>query len=56
MKTCQSFFVPLGVKAHPERWGVVSEHISELDWYETEVYRGVRLTLAPARHFSGRGL
>ena len=50
------FFVPLGVKAHLERWGVASENISELDWYESVVYRGIRLTLAPARHFSGRGI
>jgi L-ascorbate metabolism protein UlaG (beta-lactamase superfamily) len=48
------FFVPLGVKAHLQRWGVNGERISELDWYESEFYRGVKLTLAPARHFSGR--
>ena len=56
LKRVDHFFVPLGVKAHLERWGVASTNISELDWYESEVYRGVRLTLAPARHFSGRGL
>jgi len=55
-KRVDHFFVPLGVKAHLERWGVASNNISELDWYESEIYRGVRLTLAPARHFSGRGL
>ena len=55
-KRVDRFFVPLGVKAHLERWGVASEHISELDWYESVVYRGIRLTLAPARHFSGRGI
>ena len=55
-KRVDHFFVPLGVRAHLERWGVDSENITELDWYESEVYRGVRLTLAPARHFSGRGL
>lgn len=55
-KRVSHFFVPLGVKAHLERWGVASTNISELDWYESKVYRGVRLTLAPARHFSGRGL
>ena len=48
------FFVPLGVKAHLQRWGVTGERISELDWYESELYRGLKLTLAPARHFSGR--
>ena len=56
LKRVDHFFVPLGVKAHLERWGVASTNISELDWYESEVYHGVRLTLAPARHFSGRGL
>ena len=55
-KRVDRFFVPLGVKAHLERWGVASENISELDWYESVVYRGIRLTLAPARHFSGRGI
>ena len=55
-KRVNHFFVPLGVRAHLEQWGVDSKHITELDWYESEVYRGVRLTLAPARHFSGRGL
>ena len=55
-KRVDHFFVPLGVKAHLERWGVASTNISELDWYESKAYRGVRLTLAPARHFSGRGL
>ena len=48
------FFVPLGVKAHLQRWGVNGERISELDWYESELYRGLKLTLAPAHHFSGR--
>jgi len=55
-KRVDHFFVPLGVRAHLERWGVDPKNITELDWYESEVYRGVRLTLAPARHFSGRGL
>lgn len=55
-KRVDRFFVPLGVKAHLERWGVASENISELDWYESVVYLGIRLTLAPARHFSGRGI
>ena len=50
------FFVPLGVKAHLERWGVDQSKISELNWFESENYRGIKFTLAPARHFSGRGL
>jgi len=56
LKRVNHFIVPLGVKAHLERSGVVSIKFSELDWYESKAYRGVRLTLAPPRHFSGRGL
>lgn len=50
------FFVPLGIKAHLQRWGINESKISELDWYESELYRGVKLTLTPSRHFSGRKL
>ena len=48
------FFVPLGVKAHLERWGVDADKISELDWYDSEDYKNVEFTLTPAHHFSGR--
>lgn len=48
------FFVPLGIKAHLQRWGINESKISELDWYESELYLGVKLTLTPSRHFSGR--
>jgi L-ascorbate metabolism protein UlaG (beta-lactamase superfamily) len=50
------FFVPLGIKAHLQRWGINESKISELDWYESKLYRGVKLTLTPSRHFSGRKL
>ena len=49
------FFVPLGVGAHLERWGVPPESIDELDWEEVRLIGDVTLTLTPARHFSGRG-
>ena len=48
------FFVPLGVKAHLERWGVDADKISELDWHDSEDYKNVEFTLTPAQHFSGR--
>lgn len=51
-----TFLVPLGVKAHLQKWGVDSEKIVELDWYESTHVRGVKFVLTPARHFSGRGL
>ena len=44
----------LGVGAHLEAWGVAAEKIVELDWWESWEWKGVTLTAAPARHFSGR--
>lgn len=50
------FFVPLGVGAHLERWGVPSEHITEADWWDELEFEGLKLVCAPSRHFSGRNL
>lgn len=50
------FFVPLGVGAHLECWGVAPEKITELDWWEEVDFKGLKLAATPARHFSGRGL
>ena len=50
------FFVPLGVKAHLQRWGIADEKITELDWHEQAKVGDVQLTYVPARHFSGRTL
>lgn len=52
------FFVPLGVGAHLEAWGVEPARIREHDWWEEDSAAGGRLKLvcAPARHFSSRGL
>lgn len=50
------FIVPLGVKAHLQRWGIADEKITELDWDESVNVDGVQITLVPARHFSGRSL
>jgi L-ascorbate metabolism protein UlaG (beta-lactamase superfamily) len=47
---------PLGVGAHLEHWGVPSERITELDWWEEAVVAGVRIASTPTRHFSGRTL
>ena len=37
-KKVNHFFVPLGVKAHLVSWGVDSEKVSELDWYDEKKY------------------
>lgn len=49
-----TFFVPLGIGAHLERWGVT--RFRELDWNEEAELRGVRFVALPARHYSGRAL
>ena len=48
------FIVPLGVKGHLVHWGVESNKITELDWYESFNYQDINFTLTPAQHFSGR--
>jgi len=51
------FYVPLGVGAHLEKWGVKSEKITELDWWQKAVFLNkINLIFTPTRHFSGRGL
>lgn len=50
------FFVPLGVSAHLESWGVDHERITELNWWDETQLDGLTLALTPSKHFSGRGL
>jgi L-ascorbate metabolism protein UlaG (beta-lactamase superfamily) len=48
---------PLGVGSHFEAWGFPAGAISEGDWWDVfEPEPGLRITLVPSRHFSGRGL
>jgi len=44
------------VGAHLEAWGVPPQHIFELDWWESFALprAELRVTAAPAQHFSGR--
>ncbi len=48
------FFVPLGVSAHLERWGILKSKITELDWWEHAKWGGLEFICTPAQHFSGR--
>ncbi|TCP93223.1 L-ascorbate metabolism protein UlaG (beta-lactamase superfamily) [Cricetibacter osteomyelitidis] len=50
------FYVPLGVKAHLQRWGVADDKIVEMDWYEQVKQDDLEFTFLPSRHFSGRSL
>lgn len=50
------FFVPLGVAAHLQKWGVKPSQITELDWWDEGSFGGLDLVCTPSRHFSGRTL
>jgi L-ascorbate metabolism protein UlaG (beta-lactamase superfamily) len=50
------FYVPLGIGAHLERWGVPAAQIEELEWWQERSVGGVRIVCTPTRHYSGRGL
>ena len=50
------YYVPLGVGAHLEYWGVPSDRIVELDWWDEVMVGKIKLVATPARHFSGRSL
>ena len=50
------YYVPLGVGQHLLHWGIAPERISEMDWWQATDLNGIKLTLTPARHFSGRRL
>jgi N-acyl-phosphatidylethanolamine-hydrolysing phospholipase D len=49
-----AWVVPLGLGARIRHWG--ARDIVELDWWQSTLIRGLRVTAAPARHFSARGL
>ena len=51
-----TFFVPLGVGAHLERWQVPLSQVRELEWWQEGSVGGVRFVCTPTRHYSGRGL
>lgn len=50
------FITSLGVGERLERWGIPPTGITELDWWEQAEINGVKITAAPAQHFSGRGI
>lgn len=52
----KTFLVPLGVAAHLEKWGVDSHKIREFAWWQGTTIDDIKMTFAPAQHFSGRGL
>ncbi|MDV6235809.1 MBL fold metallo-hydrolase [Leptospira ellisii] len=50
------YFVPLGIGAHLEAWGIPPTQIIELDWWEKRPLASIEIVCTPAVHYSGRGL
>ena len=48
------FITPLGVGTHLAYWGVPTEKIVELDWWEETQVGSLRIVATPSRHASGR--
>jgi len=53
----KSYYMPLGVGSHLESWGIETNKLNELDWWqEIDLEPGYKLVCLPARHFSGRSV
>ena len=50
----QAFLVPLGVGDRLAGWGIARAKIQQFDWWQSTEVDGLKLTAAPAQHFSGR--
>jgi len=50
------FITPLGVGDQLIAWGIDPQRVEQLDWWQSTVVDGLRLSATPAQHFSGRGL
>lgn len=47
----------LGISSHLIHWDIDESIITELDWWQSiQLDKDIKLTAAPARHFSGRGI
>ena len=51
------FYCSLGVGQYLEKWGIIKNYITEMDWGDSVMLaHDCVITAAPARHFSGRGI
>lgn len=50
------FYVPLGVEADLERWGIPSDKILRFDWWQEQRIGETLIAFTPTKHFSGRSL
>lgn len=50
------YIVPLGMSVLLQKWGVPSNRIHELDWWQSITLNGIKYTATPCRHDSSRGI
>lgn len=51
------FYCPLGVGKYLEKFGIIKNYITEMDWGDSVmINHDCVLTATPSRHFSGRGI
>ena len=50
------FYVPLGVGIHFDAWGIASEQVHEMAWWQEANIGNLKIIATPSRHYSGRGL
>jgi N-acyl-phosphatidylethanolamine-hydrolysing phospholipase D len=50
------FVVPLGVARWMRGKGIAAEQLVELDWWDEHDFKGLKIALTPAQHWSGRSL
>lgn len=53
-KKVKHWMVPLGLDNHLSEWGIDSNKITALDWWQESIQSDIEFVLAPSRHFSGR--
>lgn len=52
----EHFITPLGVGKYLTRWGIPTNRITELGWWQSTRRGSTTVTATPTQHFSGRGL
>lgn len=52
----KAFYVPLGVEADLESWGISADKITTFNWWDDIQTDQARIAFAPTQHFSGRGI
>ena len=52
----KNFYVPLGVEADLEAWGIEKSKITSFDWWDETRTSNSLVAFTPTQHFSGRGL